>query len=841
MAGFNDCIRSAQRQGMLSEDEADSLIERYEEHRSARAAAGEKDPDAAAKTGLMADVEAAAARKRAVAEGSSVMAGKIRSYFETFRDLNGKVNVFEAAINLLEHFGAGAGTSSIAGRTKSYIGLAHGMLNEQLSTFRRSRLTGQRFNRPKMDDVVREALGETTGSAEAKGMANALGETFEFFRERFNKAAGFEAIGKLEGGYMPQFHNPIALLKAGFDEWRGVMLRSLDINRMRDPMTGGTLSPARLDEALKSTYDRVVTGGWDKREPSMVPFGKGAVANQHSEHRFYHFKDADTWLEYDKNFGHGDTIKAIHQHINRMARDIAAMDVLGPNPNAMMNWIKQVVTSEAGKARTGQPSLYTGLGQYVPSDKAAAYSDWRLDAMYGFLRGRATVSDKVSAGFGTVRNVLTSAQLGGASVLAATTDPLFDTAARYMAGLPMTKALGGIAHAIKSNSTREQAVRSGLILDDFLHIVGDEARIAGAQGGSEESKWLAERTVQLSGLEPITQARKHVFGLDFQGTVADFSHLNWQELGDGSRKNRYLRRALESYGITAKDWNSIRGTEQFRPNGGAGFIQPADVKNVDTKLKYLEMILGETERAVPTSTIRSKTIFTGTSPRGSWINEIVESGLQYKSFALSVTTLQLQAIKQELHQGAARGAGYAMSLLTAVTLGGALAMQIKNIIAGKDVQPMDWTTGQGIKFWIQAAQTGGGFGIAGDYLFADVNRYGGGPIATAAGPTAGLVEDILKLTGRSWQKPLEGDKTHLGREALKTAGKYVPVISTLPYTRAAYQRMLLDQLQFAVDPEAHKYFNAEKQRLRRSTGNEYFWPPGQSAPARGPQMSTAAH
>jgi hypothetical protein len=832
MASFGDCIRSAQKQGVLSEDEADALIQRYEEHRAARA--GEGDPEGAAKTALTAEMEAAAARKRFLAALTVEKVGAIKQYLTEFRDLSGKANVFEAAMNLIEHFGAGAATSSIAGRSKAIVSLAHGAMADLLSTFRRSRLTGQRFNKPLMDDVIREMFGESTSKPEAKGMADAVSKVFEDLLGDFNKAGG--DIGKLETWHLPQFHDPYALLKVGYQGWRDAILPKLDLDVMKDPLTSGKLTPERLEAVLKASYDRITTGGWNEREPSMQPFGTGSVANQRGEHRFLHFKSADDWLAYDREFGHGDPTKAIFNHVNGMARDIAAMEVLGPNPNATKEWLKQVVASEAGKARTGAESLYKGLGEKVPADVAAKYAGWRLDAMYNYVRGRETISGKIATGFANVRNVLTSAQLGSASILAAATDPFIDMAARRMAGLPITKAIYGIASAIKSAATREQAVRSGLILDDFLHIVGDEARYAGTLGGSEWSKWLADRTVNLNGLEPITQARRHVFGLDFQATVADHAGMDFEKLG---RENPYLRRALESYGFKDKDWDKLRATELFQPDGGAGFIQPADVKSRDLAKRYLEMIYGETERAVPTSTARSRSLVVGRNPRGTIQSELLESGLQYKSFALSFTTLQLQAIKQELNMGVARGAAYAGALAAAVTLGGALSVQIKNIVNGKDVQPMDASTGQGLKFWLAAFQTGGGMGIMGDFLFSDQTRFGANFTETLAGPTAGLISDIFKLTVGNAQEALLGKKTNVGREAVRTIGKYVPVVSTLPYTREAYQRLFLDQLQYLTDPEAHKYFNDQQQRMRRETGQSYYWRPGETSPDRAPQFSNA--
>lgn len=833
MADFNGCILSAQRQGIISEEEAESLMARYAEHVRARAAAGERDPEGAAKVALAGEMEAAGARRQFLAALSAEKAAQIKQYLETFRDLSGNKNVFEAVINLIENFGAGAGTSSIANRSKAIVALAHGEMADMLSEFRRSRLTGMRPNKPQVEKVVREILGEGTGSPEARAMADAVDHVFETLRTEFNKAGG--DIGKLER-YLPQFHNPRALLAAKYEGWRNAIQPRLDLDKMRDPLTGGALTGERLEAGLRVAYDRITTGGWSDREPSQVPFGKGSLANQRAEHRFLHFKTADDWLAYDRDFGHGDPMRAIFQHINGMARDIAAMEVLGPNPNATMNWLKQVVQSEAAKAIAGQESLYGNAGNLAKLADKLDYLPWRLQAVYDYVRGRSVVSGRWATAFGNVRNVLTSAQLGGASILAAATDPFIDMSTRYMAGLPVTKAIWGIAHAIKSNSTREQAVRSGLILDDFLHIVGDEARYAGTLGGAEWSKWLADRTVNLNGLEPITQARRHVFGLDFQATVADHAGQSFDELG---RANPYLRRTLESYGFKEKDWDKLRATPVHGPEGGAGFVQPIDVKNRDLAKRYLEMIYGETERAVPTGTARSRSLVTGGAPRGSIFGELLESGLQYKSFALSFTTLQLQALKQEMNQGVARGAAYAGSLGVALTLGGALSVQIKNIMNGKDVQPMDATTGQGLKFWLQAMQTGGGMGVMGDFLFADQTRFGHSFAETLAGPSVGLISDAFKLTVGNVQEAVTGKKTNAGREVVKTLGKYVPVVSTLPYTRAAYQRLFLDQLQYATDPDAHKFFRDQQQRLKRETGQGYFWPPGQTSPERAPEFSTA--
>jgi hypothetical protein len=854
---FRDCLLAAVDQGAISKEEAEKLQRRFDaEFAQARLSLGDDAAAAAAKTKLEADLRAEGfeARRRVLLQDATQ--DRLAEYVQGYRGLDNKPDVFGAVLNLIENHGF-AGTSSLAGRQKAIVSLVHGEISDVLRTFRKSRWgTGERINAPLLSDVVRDALGEASGKPEAKAMADAIGGVFETLRQRFNAAGG--AIGKIEGGYLPQFHDARALLNAGKDKWKDFIRPLLNLDRMTDPLTGEKLNPARLEQSLDAAFDTVTTDGWANRTPQKTPQGgAGMLASTRADHRFLHFKSADDWLNYNEQFGKGDPLKAIFEHINGMSRDIAAMEQFGPNPNATVEWLKQIVQVEAAKSITGEPSLYNAGRKTAETvrDKID-YLPYRIDGVYQYVRGRSVVSGNMAIGFGNVRNVLSSALLGGASVLAAATDPFIDASTRYLSGLPITKALWGITK-IWSAQTKEQALRSGIIMDDFLHILGDEARFAGQIGGSEWSKWLAERTMALSGLEPMTQARKHVFALDYQAAFADHVGKSFDDLPP------YLKRGIEGYGIDRTAWDVMRATPLHQPNGGAGFLRPIDIAalaegpalpkvqkllGIDTRdaqlaaeqtaagvrriaEQYLEAILQNTERAVPTTTARSRSFFVGTQPKGSFWGEVVESGLLFKSFTLSFTTLQLQAIQQELHQGAARGAGYAGALSLSVTLGAALAMQLKNIANLKDVQPMD-----DARFWLQALQTGGGMGLLGDFMFADVNRQNQSLGTQIMGPTVGLANDVGKLTIGNVQQAVQGKKTNIGREAVNTLGRYTPVVGSLWYMRGAYRRVVLDQLQYLSDPEAHKNFREQETRLRNETRQGLWWKPGDLAPARAPAL-----
>ena len=97
-----------------------------------------------------------------------------------------------------------------------------------------------------------------------------------------------------------------------------------------------------------------------------------------------------------------------------------------------------------------------------------------------------------------------------------------------------------------------------------------------------------------------------------------------------------------------------------------------------------------------------------------------------------------------------------------------------------------------------------------------------------------LVGDLWKLTAGNVQQAIQGKNTNFGREAVGNLGRYTPIVSSLWYTRAAYRRVMLDQLQYLADPEAHKNFRKQEQRLRDEARQGMWWRPGEILPDRAP-------
>lgn len=853
---FKDCLVSAQQQGAITPAEAQDLANRFDElHAQARLELGDGPAAAAAKQRLETQMRFEAARERRLLGLTEQARQRIKRDVTEYRNRKGEADILEGVLGLFEHFGF-HGYSSVEGRFKAIVGMAHAEMEAAIYEFRRSWTTGKRQARARLENVVRELHGESTGDELAAALAQTFDRVSDALRQRFNANGG--EIPRLEKWGGPQFHDSAAVLRAGREKWKEAIRPRLDPTRMRDPLTGEAPTPARFEQLLDGAYDSIVTNGDIRLQPKGRAHGVGALANQRAEHRFFAFKSADDWLAYAAAFGQGDPFAAMMNHIKGMARDIAALEILGPNPSATVDWLTQAVQLEAGKRAAGRPSLFAA-GSELEAQTLAGTIDYRIRTLWQGVRGGEVVNERMAAGFATVRNLITSAVLGSASVTALATDPFIANVAKRLSGLPTSNYLTQLVKTLGYD--RREGTRAGLILEDALHLMGQEARYAGTLAGPQWTRALADRVLTWSGLTPWTQARKHIFGMEFQAHIADQLGTAWDDLPDR------LRRTMSGYGIDRTDWNVMRAAKPYEPASGATFLRPAEVAGlVDgpglpkvakllgineadeaarlelarrgvtrTAEKYLEMILSETERAVPSGTKRSAGLLSGGAPAGTIAGEMLRSGLMFKAFGLSFTMLQLQAIGREVADyGKARGAAYAGSMLLSLTMGGALALQLKQIINGKDLQdPSD------PRFWLQAIGTGGGFGLYGDFLFADVNRMGHSLGEQLAGPVVGLIGDSIRLTAGNVQELAKGeDETNFGRELVNYGRRYMPTVS-LWYLRAAYNRIVFDQLQYLADPDAHRNMREKEKRLQRETGQGFWWQPGELAPSRAPTLSQA--
>jgi hypothetical protein len=817
------CIDRARNQGEITEDQARQLREKYDE------LASQGLPPAQIRERMAKELEAEQADRRRRELINNPIRVNLEAAVLGHKNRKGETDAGEGLIYLLEHHGQ-AKHQDVTHKMKAVLGKAHADFEEALHEFRKGAITGEyrrRFGEAKarMENVVRELFGVDTGDARAKELAAAWTKVAEDLRRRFNEAGG--SIGKLMDWGLPQIHSQEALIRAGKEKWIAFIEPRLDPSRMKN-RAGQAMTPADLRQALEHVYETIKSDGWNTRDPSGHA-GGGALFSRHSEHRFLHFKDADAWLEYQREFGEGDPFAAMMGHLSTMARDIAAMEVLGPNPQNMLNHLMGVVQKASPNSAN------------IPKVKK------RVDDMWAHITGTANmpVGNRLANSAAGARNLISAASLGSAT-LSAITDLGFQAAARRFAGVPMASQLTDFLKQFGTGNTRE-AVRAGLILDSAVHAMHQQARYLGSISGRTISGYINDRVLTYSGLQAWTQAGKHAFGLAMQAEFADRIGMAFDQLPGA------LKRTLERHGFDAASWDAIRGAGLggnaraqllYQPDGRSSFLRPREIAqlvNQDLADRYVSMILRETTFAVPESTVAARAGMMSQNQPGTFVGELIRSAGQFKSFGIAVAMLHGGRTMRELSQAGywnkVRGAGYAAGLLITTTLLGALAMQLKEIANGRDPRKMDMSK-EGKKFWGAAVLQGGGMGIYGDFLFADVNRMGGGLSSTIAGPMVDRVNNLLRLTTGNMQQGVLGDKTNFGREVTKFVHQNTPG-SSLWFMRLAYERVLMDQLQYLTDKDAHSAFQKRMALRKRDYGNEFWWRMGETAPRRAPDLGKA--
>jgi hypothetical protein len=651
---------------------------------------------------------------------------------------------------------------------------------------------------------VREVMGEKTGDARAEGAAKAWLDTVESMRQRFNRAGG--DVGKLDYGYLPQPHDQTRVAVAGVDKWVDDTLPLLDRKRYVNP-DGTLLTDDEMRAMLGEAWKTIASGGLNKLEPGK-PMGSSARANKGADHRAIHFKDPEAYFSYMNDYASGGVFNAMQGHIGRLAKDIALVEEMGPNPNAMFSFLHDTAK------KTGDSDL---VGPFRV----------QTDDMWAALSGKtgmpvnATIAD-IGQG---LRNIEVFSKLGGATLSSVTDVPTYFAATGFNR-LPFLESAHNLLRSFGKDS-KEFANRGGLIADS---VVSDMNRWAEANVGAGWTGKLANATMKASLLEAWTDAVRRGFGISMMGGLARMTKADWANLHPSDL------RALQGKGVSEADYalwqlatpESWRGTDMLTVQSLRG-IDPAvleakgysesDVDRATSRL--LGFIADESGFASLAPDLQAQAVVQQGSQRGTIKGEVIRSIMLFKGFPIAMITRHWGRVADTWRDGdRGMALAYGAGLTSALTLFGAIAMQMKDMAAGKD--PRDSTT---LKFWGAAFLQGGGVGIMGDMFYTSFggnDRSGRPNWANLAGPVFGDVADAIDLTAGNVGEAWRGENTHAGAEVLKFTKGHLPFVNVW-YARTAIDRAVLNDLQEHMSPG----YNAKiKGMAKRDWGQEYWFAPG---------------
>lgn len=827
MANMLDCIATAVKAGEMDEARAAEASRAFAALRDKYIGYGMTEGQATARAG--ADL------KEAVSKAATSRFHKVIAQLDAMRRIREQVEATpDPSLALTGFFrqaeGHGFKGESVQSLTESYEDLIRARMAEVMQEVGLN-VTGATRNAARLENLVRELHGEATGDGVAAKLAKVVEETQATMVAEFNRLGGDIQLLKNRG--IPQSHDVAQLLAKGYDTWAESIAQRLDWSRIPDFATGkpfaeatGQIPPrADTDRFLREVYDSITTRGWSDRDPSMTPGGK-ALYNTRADHRVLHFRDGTAQLAYNNEFGAADPFTAMVNELNGVARDVAHMRILGPNPRMGLEFAAQVAKKRA--ADLGDNRLM------IRAERAAK----KARAIYAHTSGAANIPEHEGWArfFGGTRAVLTATQLGSA-VLSSVSDVATITVAADTIGMSGRNTLSRSVKLMASQMDRADAARAGYVAETLADAGGGSARFMGKMFGTGLPERLAGFTLRASGLAFVTDMRKAAFQMEFSGYLAAQADRSFDQI------EQSLRNIFQARGITPADWDALRAIEgRFTARNGSDFITPfwwlehqtamprEEALQLATKL---QMALREQlELAIPSASVEGKAMLQGTAAPGTFAGELLRSSTAYKSFAMSLMLGQYRRFMSiPTPMGKAK---YAAKLSALLLVTGALAIQLKELAKGNDPRPMN--TG---KFWLAATFQSGGLGLFGDFFNAETSRTGGGMAEALAGPVVGLASDIVKPVASNFTRAVNGDDTTLGRDVANFIRGNTPVMSSLWYARAAYSRLVADEISSFLDPDAEAAARRRAATQKRDYGTGQFWGFNEPMPTRAPDLMNA--
>jgi hypothetical protein len=690
-------------------------------------------------------------------------------------------------------------------------------------------------SREKLVTLIRELRGENTGDAVAKRGAKAFHDVAEEARQTFNAAGG--GVGKLDDWGMPQHHSQELVARAGRDTWVDQVMPMLDRGKYADD-AGVPWTDTRVREFLEKAWDTIATNGHANREPG-VPAGAGKRSNRHAEHRQIHFRDADSVITYWEQFGERTAFDILQGHVETMARDIAFVEHFGPNPNTTYQTLRDQALTQAAKA---EPTKTTQLeGRAV-----------RLDNLFEYAAGRIkpSANPSVSKIADGIAHLNVAGKLGGAAIASLIGDKPMMEAVRHLNNLPAVQSWRNELALLNPANGADRALlqRQGLMLEGVRSGLNRFYEGLGETGFTGK---LANAVMRVTGMNAINELRKGSFGLSLMDAIGaeirkgvDFANLPDSDV-----------RTLRNYGITEADWkvwklaplDRIGANDSVLTPEAISRISEADLKaagvigQVDgpveaaaarrnATVKLLGAVNTESEFAIVTPGWSERAQFYGDLQRGTVKGEIARSVLQFKAFPWAYLQRGMDAVANgETPVSKATMSAY---LIVSTTLAGAMLMQTREMLSGKDPRAMadeNWW-----KFWPAAFLQGGALGIYGDFLYSvNQTRYGSGPLEALAGPTLGpLLELALVQPFTAAKKSMEGKETHLAAQTFQDLKGFVPG-GNIWYAKAAMEHLVFQQVLDWLSPG---YLFSMRQRTQREYGQDWWWAPGEASPDRAPDL-----
>ena len=586
------------------------------------------------------------------------------------------------------------------------------------------------------DDVGRELFelregGESgiTKNPDAIHVAKIYDKYKEILRKSANKAGA--SIKRMSGHIIAQTHDMVKVSKAGMNKWIQDILPLLDTER-----TFGDADPAKFLETVYANIKTGIHGTITMSEQAGIKTA-ASLSKYLSRERQLHFKSADAFLAYNKQYGMiPSVIQGLEYGLSRMSKEIGLMKMWGANPEANF---ESVMARYARVTRKGADVL--------DKSKQAA-----LKRRFDVVSGMANVSEnpRLSHIFSSIKHANSMAFLGFSQITSITDIPTAASNLNYH-GVGLLSAYSQIFERIFKGRPKgeERNIIIKLLGEAFDGIRGSAAaRFSALDSTTGRMASLANTFFKLNRLQWWTDLMKEGHAMMLSSHLADNMNAKWADMDIG------IKGGLLRHGITESKWDIIKQSKTMLAKGRE-YITPDAIRNLPDEIfpstmskdklgKFKESLednlraffVTEVNYGVITPGAREAAKFTAFGKAGTIYGETLKAFFQFKMFPLSLATRIFPRLREQGVPGVAH-------FIIAMSVFGYASTSLKDLAKGKG--PRDPRKPQTM---IDAFLAGGAASMYGDFILKDYNRYGGGLLQTVGGPTFGLAEDGFIRKGR---------------------------------------------------------------------------------------------
>ncbi|PRO26935.1 hypothetical protein, partial [Acinetobacter baumannii] len=460
---------------------------------------------------------------------------------------HGKLSSMEVIDRMVAAHGDMSGIQSIDSKARGIASIYRGELVDFYTNIKGG--LGIFTDQELVQKIVRERFGENTGDALAKKISDKMGDVFETMRDRVNRNGG--DIGKLDNWGLPQTHNLEKIAKAGKEAWVN-KAESLIDTRQYVHENGDYYSQQEIRSLLEYTYDTLSSDGANKIEVGRQATGSGTskVTNRHSESRVLHFKDAESWLEYQSEFGGMQFVDLVEAHINGLSKDIAMVENLGSNPKTALK-----ILMDAAAKKDWEKGI---------DENKTQSSRKRAQVMFDEFSGGNTPQSQVLANLGIAYRSMNVASMLGGTTIASLADQATIAKTAHVHNLSYRKAFGGLIEQLNpaNKADRELAHSLGLATEEMLGSIArwSDDGLTSTYGKSEKlariSSGVATQVMRVSFLNALTSASK-----------VGFTKLLMEKYGRLSRSKAWNdldvqdRELLSNTGLDERAWQVFQLAE----------------------------------------------------------------------------------------------------------------------------------------------------------------------------------------------------------------------------------------------------------------------------------------